>query len=159
VKEALVQAKLNRYYSDIGFAVYGIAFFGTPHRGGNMVSLGGVASNVARAVVQNPKSNFMEAFKGEKSPSAESFVKKFRFLIDQYEILSFYKTRPFKKLSYLVVTISSYGKTAYLMTFRSLTGTQRLLVYPAIVNGRLASMQITATSVNSAAPMMPPTYR
>jgi hypothetical protein len=30
VKEAPAQAKLNRYYSDIGFATYGIAFFGIP---------------------------------------------------------------------------------------------------------------------------------
>jgi protein SERAC1 len=93
--QALVQAKLNDSYSEIRTATYGIAFFGTPHRGGNGAYLGAIASNVARSVLRNPKPNFMEALK-QDSLFANTLIKNFQHLLEDFHILSFYETKPFK---------------------------------------------------------------
>jgi len=101
VKQALVHAKLDDSYRQIRTATYGIAFFGTPHQGGNHTYLGDIASSIARAVLRNPRPNFMEALKGD-SLFADTFVQHFRQLLEDYYILSFFETRPFKKLGTIV---------------------------------------------------------
>ena len=58
-----MKAKLNDSYKSIREATYGIAFFGTPHRGGNFVKLGDIAASIVRGVLQNPSNTFMEALK------------------------------------------------------------------------------------------------
>lgn len=97
MKQMLVLAKLDDTYSQLGNATYGIAFFGTPHRGGNNARLGDVASTIARGILRNPRNNLMEALKGD-SIFADSLIQNFRHLLEHYHILSFYETQPFKGL-------------------------------------------------------------
>jgi hypothetical protein len=92
-----VRSKLDDTYSHIRIATYGIAFFGTPHQGGNNATLGKVMSNVARAVLRTPKNNFLEALQKD-STFADTLSQNFRHLLEDYYILSFYETREFKKL-------------------------------------------------------------
>ena len=63
VKRALVEAKLDDSYKSIREATYGIAFFGTPHQGGNFAKLGDIAASITRGVLRNPSNTFMEALK------------------------------------------------------------------------------------------------
>lgn len=62
VKQALVEAKLNEKYTTIRQTTYGIAFFGTPHQGGNFARLGDIAASIVRGVLQNAKKHIHGSF-------------------------------------------------------------------------------------------------
>jgi hypothetical protein len=96
VKRALVEAKLNDLYKSIREATYGIAFFGTPHQGGNLARLGDIASTIVRSVLRNPSNSFMEALKKD-SAFVESLQSDFQHQLDDYKVLSFYETLPMGK--------------------------------------------------------------
>ena len=74
-----------------------MAFFGTPHRGGQNAKLGSVIANIVRNTLRHPDNNFMEAIKGKGSPFSNDLADKFRLLQQDYKILSFYETRPIRK--------------------------------------------------------------
>ena len=95
--KAMVDAKLDDNYQGIRAATYGIAFFGTPHQGGELARLGEVASAIARAVLRNPNNSFMEALKKD-SLFADGLVRDFRHQLEDYHILSFFETKFFKNL-------------------------------------------------------------
>jgi hypothetical protein len=97
MSKALVHAKLDDTYRAIRDATYGIAFFGTPHQGGNFTKLGDIASTIARGVLRNPKNTFMEALKAD-TLFADDLIKDFRQQLEDYYVLSFFETLPFKKL-------------------------------------------------------------
>jgi hypothetical protein len=104
--KALIEAKLNDSYQAIRNATYGIAFFGTPHQGGNFAKLGDIASTIARTVLQNPKNTFMEALKSD-SLFANDLIEDFRHQLDDYYILSFYETVPYNKLGLKLGLVSA----------------------------------------------------
>ncbi len=95
--QALVSAKLDETYSSIRDATYGIAFFGTPHQGGNGAKLGQIAATIAGAFLRNPKNTFLEALKKD-SLFANDLIKDFRHQLEDYYVLSFHETLPYKKL-------------------------------------------------------------
>lgn len=97
VKRALVEAKLDDSYKPIREATYGIAFFGTPHQGGNFTKLGNVAASITRGVLRNPSNTFMEALKKE-SLFSDTLVGDFRHQLEDYQVLSFFETLPTGKL-------------------------------------------------------------
>lgn len=97
VKRALVEAKLDDSYKSIREATYGIAFFGTPHQGGNFVKLGEIAASITRGVLRNPSNTLMEALKKD-SLFSDTLVGDFRHQLEDYYVLSFYETRPIRKL-------------------------------------------------------------
>ena len=97
VKRALVEAKHDDTYQDIRKATYGIAFFGTPHQGGNFATLGDVAASIVRGVLLNPKNSFMEALKRD-SLFSQTLIDDFRHRLEDYHILSFYETLPMGSL-------------------------------------------------------------
>jgi triacylglycerol esterase/lipase EstA (alpha/beta hydrolase family) len=97
VKRALVEAKLNGSYKAIGNATYGIAFFGTPHKGGKHVKLGELATATVRGILRGPFNSFLEAMKKD-SLFADALEKDFQHLFEDYKILSFYETRPMNKI-------------------------------------------------------------
>jgi hypothetical protein len=72
-------------------------FFGTPHQGGNLASLGNIAASIARLCLQNPPNSFIEALEKD-CLFADELVRDFREQLEDYYILSFYETLPFKKL-------------------------------------------------------------
>ena len=51
IKRALVEAKLDNSYKSIWEAIYGIAFFGTPHQRGNFTKLGDIAAAIIRGIL------------------------------------------------------------------------------------------------------------
>lgn len=97
VKRALVEAKLDDSYKSIREATYGIAFFGTPHQGGNFAKLGEIAASITRGVLRNPSNTFMEALKKD-SLFSDTLVGDFRHQLEDYYVLSFFETRPIAKL-------------------------------------------------------------
>ncbi|KAL9090895.1 MAG: hypothetical protein Q9165_005103 [Trypethelium subeluteriae] len=101
VKQALVHAKLDDSYSQIRNATFGIAFFGTPHQGSDFAYLGDVAAKIARIALRNPKSTFMEALKRD-SIFSDTIIQHFRHMLEDFHILSFYETRPLKKIGIIV---------------------------------------------------------
>ena len=97
VKRALVEAKLDDTYKSLREATYGIAFFGTPHRGGNYAKLGDIAASITRGLLRNPSNTFMEALKKD-SLFSDTLVEDFRHQLEDYYVLSFYETLPMEKL-------------------------------------------------------------
>lgn len=95
--KALVHARLDSTYEAIRTATYGIAFFRTPHQGGNYAGLGDIAVSIARRLLRNPKNTFLEALKGD-SLFADDLVKDFRQQLEDYYVLSFYESLSMKKL-------------------------------------------------------------
>ncbi|SLM39233.1 WD40/YVTN repeat-like-containing domain, partial [Lasallia pustulata] len=101
VKRALVEAKLDDSYKSIREATYGIAFFGTPHQGGNFIKLGDIAASIIRGVLRNPSSTFMEALKKD-SLFSDALVEDFRHQLEDYHVLSFFETLPMGTLGLIV---------------------------------------------------------
>jgi hypothetical protein len=102
VKRALVEAKLDDAYKAIRDATYGIAFFGTPHQGGNFAKLGDIAASIVRGVLHNPKNTFMEALKKD-SLFSDTLVDDFRHQLEDYYVLSFYETLQMGKMGLVCV--------------------------------------------------------
>jgi hypothetical protein len=97
VKRALVEAKLDDSYKAIRDATYGIAFFGTPHQGGNFVKLGDIAASIVRGVLRNSTNTLMEALKKD-SLFSDTLVDDFRHQLEDYYVLSFFETLLIGKL-------------------------------------------------------------
>ena len=97
VKQALVEAELDDSYKSIREATYGIAFFGTPHQGGNFAKLGDIAASITRVVLRNPSNTFMKALKKD-SLFSDSLARDFRHLLEDYYVLSFFETLPTGRL-------------------------------------------------------------
>ena len=93
VKRALVEAKLDDSYRSIREATHGIAFFGTPHQGGNSAKLGDIAASIVRGILRNPPNTFMEALKKD-SLFSNDIVEDFRHSLEDYYVVSFFETLP-----------------------------------------------------------------
>lgn len=93
----MTEAKLNDFYNPIREATYGIVFFATPHGGGNHAKLGDIAASVAKGILQTPDNTFMEALKKD-SMFAEGIIQDFRHQLEDFVVLSFYETLPYKKI-------------------------------------------------------------
>jgi protein SERAC1 len=78
-------------------ATYGIVFFATPHRGGNHAKLGDIVASVAKGMLRMPDSTFMEALKKD-SLFADGIIQDFRHLLEDFFVLSFFETLPYKKI-------------------------------------------------------------
>lgn len=76
---------------------YGIAFFGTPHQGGNGASLGNIAASIACFCLRNPQNSFMESLKKDNI-FANELSRNFQIQLQDYYVLSFYETLSYKKL-------------------------------------------------------------
>lgn len=88
----VVANTVNRYKS-IREATHGIVFFGTPHRGGEGVLLGEVASKIVRAVLREPKNSFLESLKND-GPFSQTILEDFRTQLEDYNVITYYETRP-----------------------------------------------------------------
>jgi hypothetical protein len=97
VKRALVEAKLDDSYKAIRDATYGIAFFGTPHQGGNFATLGDIAASIVRGVLWSPTNTFIKALKKD-SLFSDTLIDDFRHQLEDYYVLSFFETLPMRKL-------------------------------------------------------------
>ncbi|KAL4782389.1 hypothetical protein BJX76DRAFT_369205 [Aspergillus varians] len=101
VKEALVQAKLGHTYNSIRTATYGIAFFGTPHRGSHLAKLGEPLAKAVRAFLRTPSNTFINALK-ENDLYANELSANFGQLLEDYKYINFYETLPLRSLGLIV---------------------------------------------------------
>ncbi|KAJ0414986.1 hypothetical protein BJY00DRAFT_294203 [Aspergillus carlsbadensis] len=101
VKEALVQAKLGVIYDSIRTATYGIAFFGTPHRGSHMAKMGETVAKAVRAFLRTPSNTFLNALK-ENDLYANELSANFQKLLEDYHYINFYETLPLRSLGMIV---------------------------------------------------------
>ncbi|KAL2829596.1 hypothetical protein BJY01DRAFT_254948 [Aspergillus pseudoustus] len=101
VKEALVQAKLGAIYDSIRIATYGIAFFGTPHRGSHLAKMGETVAKAVRAFLRTPNNTFINALK-ENDLYANELSANFQQLLEDYQYINFYETLPLRSLGIIV---------------------------------------------------------
>jgi hypothetical protein len=74
----------------------GIVFFGTPHRGGNGVSLGKTAVNIITAVSAEAKNTLLDSL-AKNSEVLENITRNFRSQLEDYQFVSCFETRKVQK--------------------------------------------------------------
>ncbi|KAI1462435.1 hypothetical protein F4805DRAFT_410628 [Annulohypoxylon moriforme] len=101
VKRALVHSKADETYKKIMGSTFGIAFFGTPHKGGVHAGMGDTVAKIARSILGNPNNTFMSALKKD-SQFLDIITDDFRQLLEEFQILSFYETQPLGHMGIIV---------------------------------------------------------
>jgi hypothetical protein len=82
-------------YEAIRQSTYGLAFFGTPHHGGNYGDVVEIAVKVVSAVLRSPKTPLIKSLK-KNSEALNTLFNDFRHQLEDYKMLSFYETKPVK---------------------------------------------------------------
>ncbi|KAF8246924.1 hypothetical protein K440DRAFT_319374 [Wilcoxina mikolae CBS 423.85] len=95
VKQALVSAKVKKLYRDIAEATYGLVFFGTPHRGGNGVTLGKCVANIMSAITGELQGSLLSTLE-KNSVLNDDICDNFCLQKEEYEVVTFYETLPMK---------------------------------------------------------------
>jgi hypothetical protein len=95
VKRAMVQAQQGQKFQPLLRSVYGLVFFGTPHRGGNNAVVGRMVASIARAVLGNPTNSYIEALQ-QNSFFAEAMSYDFNNRKEDFQVLTFFETLPSK---------------------------------------------------------------
>jgi hypothetical protein len=91
-----VNSKLSEgLYDLIRESTRGIIFFGTPHQGGNGVTLGRVAARIVTAV-GGSVSNDLLHYLDKDSANVENAHEDFRYQVNDYQIVTFFETRKTK---------------------------------------------------------------
>ena len=87
-----MNAHNNEYYKSIRTSTTGLAFFGTPHDGGNksLVSLGSVAAGIASVVRLQPSNDVIETLKSG-SLFADLLGEQWRHQFESYQLVSFWE--------------------------------------------------------------------
>ncbi|MCJ1383288.1 hypothetical protein MMC17_006401 [Xylographa soralifera] len=101
VKRALVEAKLDDTYKSVRAATYGIAFFSTPHQGGDFAKLEDIATSIVRGILRKPSNSFLEALTRD-SLFSNNLADDFRHSLEDYYVLSFFETLPMGKSGLIV---------------------------------------------------------
>jgi len=91
IKQALINAHDNPKYTPIKDATTGLAFFATPHMGGDwkLVSLGGIAAKIATAAGFQKGDNVLETL-DKGSIFSDIMRESFRHQLLKYDIISFW---------------------------------------------------------------------
>ena len=91
VKQALINAHNNRKYTPIKAATSGLAFFATPHNGGDskLVNLGTLASKIATTAGFQKGDDIMEVLKSG-SMFSDIMQEHWRHQLLEYDIVSFW---------------------------------------------------------------------
>jgi tetratricopeptide (TPR) repeat protein len=96
VKRAIVSAHTTDYYRNIYDSTKGVAFFATPHNGGNGATFGDVLVRICRAVTGNARNDIMEALRRDSNIASHinrDFARRARGL----RVLNFIETKPMAK--------------------------------------------------------------
>ena len=91
VKQALINAHNNPNYTSIKNTTFGLAFFATPHNGGDgkLVNLGGIATKIAMTLDFQRGDDILEVLKSG-SMFSEIMQEHWRHQMLQYDIVSFW---------------------------------------------------------------------
>jgi hypothetical protein len=149
-QQALVTARNSRPYQDIKAATYGIAFFATPHRGGNYAQLGSFIAGTLRRIGMSPANGIMSALK-EKNPFIDGLEASFRHQLDDYRFISFYELSPWSRAGIVGIEISGLiggYLTLALTSLRLLRKHLRLWDYRLTMRHRLVFMLIIEAFVS-----------
>ena len=92
VKQALVEARIDPSYKCLKASTKGLAFFATPHRGGEGAGVAEAAANVCSAFTGQPRNKLLESLKS-KSLITELSSDQFRHQLNDYEVLSLIERR------------------------------------------------------------------
>jgi hypothetical protein len=101
VVEALVEATLDESYHDILKATQLLVFFGTPHQGGNLATVGDYVAKLYRAMSRSPRNDLVEALKADSDAAAKRF-EQFRHKHEDFLVISCYEGRHYSKAAGLV---------------------------------------------------------
>ncbi|KAJ8130607.1 hypothetical protein O1611_g3021 [Lasiodiplodia mahajangana] len=101
IRAALVHAKVDSTYRTIWESTFGLVFFGTPHQGGSNAGFGDTVAGIARCLSRSPRNTFMDALKGN-SLFLSTITDDFRQLLEDFQVLSFYETRPLGRFGIVV---------------------------------------------------------
>ncbi|KAI0444937.1 hypothetical protein F4803DRAFT_560587 [Xylaria telfairii] len=93
IKRALVHAKSDATYNQIWESTFGLVFFATPQQGGNHAGFGDLIAGIARCISKNPTNTFMTALKSN-SQFLNTITDDFRQMLEDFQVISFYETRP-----------------------------------------------------------------
>lgn len=99
--QALLRAQIEPRYNGIQKHTIGIIFMGTPHQGSNVASYGKILAKVATSVMNRPSSRLIKALQ-TNSDALVRLTSDFRFQLPNYQVVSFYETKPLKMFSTLV---------------------------------------------------------
>lgn len=91
VKQALINAQNNPKYTSIKTTTSGLAFFATPHNGGDekLVSLGKMASKIATTAGFQKGDDVLEVLKSG-SMFSDIMHEQWRHQLDKYDLISFW---------------------------------------------------------------------
>ena len=94
IKQALINANNNPRYAQIKSSTTGLAFFATPHGGGNkvLVSIGGIVAKVAISMGFQKGDNVLETLK-DGNIFSDIMAEHFRHQLLSYKIVSFWGVR------------------------------------------------------------------
>jgi len=90
--QALVEAKINDRFASIRSATHGIAFFATPHGGGNYASFGRIISNIVNTSLNNEPNKLVKSLEKE-SEFLVDLDQAFRHQLEEYFYVSFFENR------------------------------------------------------------------
>ncbi|OBT58224.1 hypothetical protein VE04_01766 [Pseudogymnoascus sp. 24MN13] len=96
-RQALMIARDTKRYTPIRNATWGLVFFGTPHHGGNLVSLGSFVATAVRSISGASKNSILKTLEKD-GYMAEELLQDFRAEVERYQILSFFETKGMKLL-------------------------------------------------------------
>ena len=97
----MVEATLDESYHDILQATQLLVFFGTPHQGGNLASVGDYVANMYLAMTGKPRNDLVNALK-ETSDSATKRYEQFRHKLEDFLVISCFEGLPYSKATGLV---------------------------------------------------------
>lgn len=92
IRKALIRAHEDPEYSNILGHVYGVIFFGTPHRGSSLAKWNSIGANIVRAVSLNISTNVLSKDLELRSDLLSDIAASWVHRGDNLEIVSFYET-------------------------------------------------------------------
>ncbi|KAK4997940.1 GTP-binding protein [Elasticomyces elasticus] len=102
IKEALVEATLDTSYREVLGATKLLVFFGTPHQGGNLTTVGDYAAKIYRSVARDPRNDMVESLRATSEIATKRY-EQFRHQLENFRVISCYEGLPYSKLTGLIV--------------------------------------------------------
>lgn len=101
VKQALTEAKKVDYYSTIRSSTYGIAFFGTPHLGGNHAALGEILCNIVNFASRKTGNKLVRDLE-KSSQFLAKLNEDFKHQKEDFYFVNFQESKSYGKLGLIV---------------------------------------------------------
>lgn len=93
IYQALIYIRNEPEYADLRLLPYGVIFFGTPHAGSGLVSIGSIISNIARVFLKHPNKKLLSQLEKD-SDSSFDLTLNFRAVHPELKIVSLYEQLP-----------------------------------------------------------------